>query len=604
MSVPISRIIRIEGLEICPSLREARLNGVILRIRPKSFDLLLYLVSHADRVVTKQELLAALWKDTQVTENSLVQCVIELRKALDDDARQPRLIQTVAKTGYRWIAAVEEPQPEAVPPPEASPVPPPSVRPIRRWLWLGAVAVALAAVAYLPALPRLFPKAEPHPYEVAWWKLDDSSRREIFDAVGERRATLTNGVSWTTGISGAALAFTGAGTVVRGEDAGGMPRGDSPRTLTAWIKTNSTNADSTAFFQYGNSTPHAATDAFFLMLHDSGRAMFGNYYQPILSRTRVDDGVWHHIAGVFVGGHTRTAEVFVDGMAEAQGTIRGKLDGGWRSDWTIGRGTWGGTGFRGAIDDIRVYERALRPGDLQALYRCTSGAVDLASERFGQFYFISIMGPNAEISSIPGESSAHVRNVEKDFGGVTFVRRVADCPLSSVRAAEVGQDLTIETELRVPPGPAGESTEAGPYFRCRRSSPGDGIIGGTSAGYWVQLLSTGQVRVKRLNPVAVVAFSAIPDQFDSAAFHKLEASINGDVLEVALDGRLVTFDQAGAQVTAVRIPSVWETAASPGTNSGTAGIAFTSEAYTGARIGGQEARNIRLSEYQRLDGTY
>ena len=157
----------------------------------------------------------------------------------------------------------------------------------------------------------------------------------------------------------------------------------------------------------------------------------------------------------------------------------------------------------------------------------------------------------------------------------------------------------MEVEVRLAHGPSGEITEAGPYFRCRRSAPGDGLIGGTSAGYWVQLLSTGLVRVKRLHPVAVVAFSKTPLRFDPSVFHKIEIAAKGEELEVALDGQILTFDQGGVERSVVRIPPRWETANPAGKNRGSAGVAFGSEPYRD-RAGGQEARNIRLKPYRPL----
>jgi hypothetical protein len=75
----------------------------------------------------------------------------------------------------------------------------------------------------------------------------------------------------------------------------------------------------------------------------------------------------------------------------------------------------------------------------------------------------------------------------------------------------MGQDLEIEMEIKVGGQANGPVASGGPYFRSRQSHPGDGIVGGTSAGYWVELLSTGQVRVKRLYPAATVAFQQ-PDR--------------------------------------------------------------------------------------------
>ncbi len=82
--------------------------GEPVELSPKLFDLLLHLVDHRDTLVTKENLLDTLWADANVTENALAQAVSELRQSLDDDAQAPAYIKTVARRGYRFIAAVEE----------------------------------------------------------------------------------------------------------------------------------------------------------------------------------------------------------------------------------------------------------------------------------------------------------------------------------------------------------------------------------------------------------------------------------------------------------------------------------------------------------------
>jgi tetratricopeptide (TPR) repeat protein/DNA-binding winged helix-turn-helix (wHTH) protein/TolB-like protein len=77
------------------------------RLRPKSFDLLLLLIETRGRIATKDEIIGRLWADTAVTDNSLVQCVIELRKVLGSGA-----IKTIPKVGYQLASNVET----AVPP--------------------------------------------------------------------------------------------------------------------------------------------------------------------------------------------------------------------------------------------------------------------------------------------------------------------------------------------------------------------------------------------------------------------------------------------------------------------------------------------------------
>jgi predicted ATPase/class 3 adenylate cyclase len=75
-------------------------------LRPKTFDLLVYLVEHAGDLVTKEELLTALWPEMVVADSALTVCVSELRKALGETARAPEYIATVHRRGYRFIAPV------------------------------------------------------------------------------------------------------------------------------------------------------------------------------------------------------------------------------------------------------------------------------------------------------------------------------------------------------------------------------------------------------------------------------------------------------------------------------------------------------------------
>ena len=128
-------------------------SGARVPLEPKTFDVLRYLLQNRDRLVTKEELLDAVWKDTFVTPNVLTRAIAQLRKGLGDDAFEARYIETVSKRGYRFIAPVQVPPA----PPEAAPArivelpdvaPARSVPPAVLWL-LGAIAlVAVAAAAY------------------------------------------------------------------------------------------------------------------------------------------------------------------------------------------------------------------------------------------------------------------------------------------------------------------------------------------------------------------------------------------------------------------------------------------------------------------------
>ena len=78
----------------------------VLHLAPKAFDVLVVLVRHARRLVTKDELLARVWPESFVEEGILTVHISALRKALGDDTRPPAYIETVARSGYRFVAAV------------------------------------------------------------------------------------------------------------------------------------------------------------------------------------------------------------------------------------------------------------------------------------------------------------------------------------------------------------------------------------------------------------------------------------------------------------------------------------------------------------------
>src|SRR5262249_50319392 len=75
-----------------------------IELRPKSFELLRYLVENAGRLIPKDELVNAVWPNVIVSDDSLAQCVSELRQALRDPARG--IIKTVPRRGYLFAAPV------------------------------------------------------------------------------------------------------------------------------------------------------------------------------------------------------------------------------------------------------------------------------------------------------------------------------------------------------------------------------------------------------------------------------------------------------------------------------------------------------------------
>lgn len=94
--------------ELSSAQRSLRRSGEQIALRPKTFQTLLYLIVNRAHVVTKDELLEALWPDVEVTEGSLTHCIREAREALGDNAQDPSFIRTVPRVGYRFIAETVE----------------------------------------------------------------------------------------------------------------------------------------------------------------------------------------------------------------------------------------------------------------------------------------------------------------------------------------------------------------------------------------------------------------------------------------------------------------------------------------------------------------
>jgi DNA-binding winged helix-turn-helix (wHTH) protein/TolB-like protein/Flp pilus assembly protein TadD len=149
-----------------PESNELRRGGEALRIEPKAMDVLMLLADRVGRVVSREELFAAVWPGVVVGDEALTQTIIKLRKALGDNSRSPSYIETIAKRGYRLIAPVR--QSEAV---EATPVGialalprqgPARARRNAPWLGWGAGIVLAAAVAvyFLHSIPPAPPMSD------------------------------------------------------------------------------------------------------------------------------------------------------------------------------------------------------------------------------------------------------------------------------------------------------------------------------------------------------------------------------------------------------------------------------------------------------------
>ena len=92
-----------------PSLNRVTGPNGVTRLEPKVMLVLVCLAEHAGQMVSKDRLFSAAWPDTAVGDDVLTRAISELRRLFDDDPKQPRVIETIPKAGYRLIAPMTPP---------------------------------------------------------------------------------------------------------------------------------------------------------------------------------------------------------------------------------------------------------------------------------------------------------------------------------------------------------------------------------------------------------------------------------------------------------------------------------------------------------------
>lgn len=103
MAVEVSKTYLLAEFSIEPGKRQLRRGTLELHLASRPFQVLLYLIEHRDRLVTRTELLELFWQGKDVYDETLTKCVGAIRKSLDDRLDKPRFIETRYAEGYRYV---------------------------------------------------------------------------------------------------------------------------------------------------------------------------------------------------------------------------------------------------------------------------------------------------------------------------------------------------------------------------------------------------------------------------------------------------------------------------------------------------------------------
>ncbi|ABF43155.1 transcriptional regulatory protein-like protein [Candidatus Koribacter versatilis Ellin345] len=197
--------------EVEPQINQVRRQNHSFHLEPKVMQVLVELAAHSDEVLSKEHLIHAVWSDTFVSDDVLTRCISEIRRVLDDDARAPKIIQTIPKSGYRLIAPVVFDK--AAPPKngssngstatvEAATVETPPLKTAetpRKNLapWIVAVGVLAIAVVYFAIRATRPPVAQPGPEEsyrtIPFTSYPGSQTQPAFSPDGNQVAFVWNG---------------------------------------------------------------------------------------------------------------------------------------------------------------------------------------------------------------------------------------------------------------------------------------------------------------------------------------------------------------------------------------------------------------------------
>jgi ribosomal protein S27E len=239
-------------------------------------------------------------------------------------------------------------------------------RTLRNVLAVMAVAVVLAGLGLADWFGCLkFNAHQAMPNLVGWWKLDDGSgtvAKDSSHAFKGNDGTLMGDPKWVKGRKGGALQLDGNQYVSLGAILQGSYK---EITIACWVKHGSS--------QWQNIVERSAWDnpdgIGLMMDYNTTSATFGHYgIVGASSKANVQDNQWHHVAGTMrQSGSDYVYSIYVDGKLDNTATNATGLTA-TKNGWAIGArydGTWG---YRGLVEDVRIYDRALSASEIQAIY--------------------------------------------------------------------------------------------------------------------------------------------------------------------------------------------------------------------------------------------
>ena len=201
---------------------------------------------------------------------------------------------------------------------------------------------------------------------IAWWKLDDGSGNTVADSSGfGRNGKLIGDPNWIDGITSGALSFDGDGDYV---DMGKDPAFDIKKqiTVSAWIKVNAFDKDWQNVISKGDRAWRLQRNQGenTLEFACSGLVVPGSDWGPVYGNIDVDDGHWHHVAGVY---DQQNIYLYIDGNLDASTTAAGNIRVNEEPVYIGENSQIPNRFWNGMIDDVRIYNYALSAEEISEI---------------------------------------------------------------------------------------------------------------------------------------------------------------------------------------------------------------------------------------------
>jgi len=230
---------------------------------------------------------------------------------------------------------------------------------VKKILWVGGAVLAFLLLAF--AVVELFYLLRNPPGQIGWWKFDDRHGTVAKDSshFNGNNGRLVNGPEWVEGKRGGALKFNGNQYVSLGKIFQGSYKEIS---IACWIKYRGSGWQVIVARSVWDNPDGIG------LYTDGGSVTFGHYPENVRSNANVQDNRWHHVVGTIrQSGSDYVYSIYVDGKLD--NTLTNSMGLAATSNgWDIGERYDGIQSYRGLIDDVRIFDRALTPAEVRKLY--------------------------------------------------------------------------------------------------------------------------------------------------------------------------------------------------------------------------------------------